>query len=96
MTLLARSERFLELGVPMLAGLSRKRSLGELTGREVPADRVAASVAAHLIAVQRGARIVRVHDVAATVDALKIWEAVDAVPAPRADAAPSIRWPDED
>ncbi|MEX0179440.1 MULTISPECIES: dihydropteroate synthase [Stenotrophomonas] len=95
-TLLARSERFLELGVPMLAGLSRKRSLGELTGRESPAERVAASVAAHLIAVQRGARIVRVHDVAATVDTLKIWQAVDAVPALRVDAKPSLRWPDED
>lgn len=95
-TLLARSERFLELGVPMLAGLSRKRSLGELTGRESPAERVAASVAAHLIAVQRGARIVRVHDVAATVDALKVWQAVDAVPAVRVDAKPSLRWPDED
>lgn len=95
MTLLARSERFLELGVPMLAGLSRKRTLGELTGRDVPAERVAASVAAHLIAVQRGARIVRVHDVAATVDALKVWAAVGAVPAPRVDAAPVIRWPDE-
>lgn len=96
MTLLARSERFLELGVPMLAGLSRKRSLGELTGRDVPADRVAASVAAHLIAVQRGARIVRVHDVAATVDALAVWAAVEAVPAPRRDAASALRWPDED
>ncbi|AWH17222.1 dihydropteroate synthase [Stenotrophomonas sp. ZAC14D2_NAIMI4_7] len=96
MTLLARSERFLELGVPMLAGLSRKRSLGELTGRQVPSDRVAASVAAHLIAVQRGARIVRVHDVAATVDALKIWQAVEAVPAPRVAASAAIRWPDED
>ncbi|KRG66330.1 dihydropteroate synthase [Stenotrophomonas chelatiphaga] len=95
MTLLARSERFLELGVPMLAGLSRKRTLGELTGRQLPAERVAASVAAHLVAVQRGARIVRVHDVAATVDALKVWAAVDAVPAPRKDAAPAIRWPDE-
>lgn len=95
-TLLARSERFLELGVPMLAGLSRKRSLGELTGRESPAERVAASVAAHVIAVQRGARIVRVHDVAATVDALKVWQAVDAVPAVRVDAKPSLRWPDED
>ena len=95
MTLLACSGRFLELGVPMLAGLSRKRTLGELTGRELPADRVAASVAAHLVAVQRGARIVRVHDVAATVDALKVWAAVDAVPAPRQDAAPTIRWPDE-
>lgn len=96
MTLLARSERFLELGVPMLAGLSRKRSLGELTGRTGPAERVAASVAAHLVAVQRGARIVRVHDVAATVDALKVWEAVAAVPTPRRDAAPAIAWPDED
>ncbi|MBH1731061.1 dihydropteroate synthase [Stenotrophomonas maltophilia] len=96
MTLLARSERFLELGVPMLAGLSRKRSLGELTGRDTPSERVAASVAAHLIAVQRGARIVRVHDVTATVDALKIWQAVEAVPTPRADATPTIRWPDED
>ncbi|WP_447934509.1 dihydropteroate synthase [Stenotrophomonas lactitubi] len=95
-TLLARSERFLELGVPMLAGLSRKRSLGELTGRESPAERVAASVAAHLIAVQRGARIVRVHDVAATVDALKVWQAVDTVPAVRVDAKPTLRWPDED
>ncbi|XFC38576.1 dihydropteroate synthase [Stenotrophomonas indicatrix] len=96
MTLLARSERFLELGVPMLAGLSRKRSLGELTGRQSPAERVAASLAAHLIAVQRGARIVRVHDVAATVDALKVWQAVEAVPAVRVDAKPTLRWPDED
>lgn len=96
LTLLARSERFIELGVPMLAGLSRKRMLGEITGRDVPADRLAASVAAHVIAVQRGARIVRVHDVAATVDALKLWQAVQAVPAVRKDAAPSIRWPDED
>ena len=93
--LLARLERFAERGVPVLAGLSRKRSIGELTGRGVPAERVAGSVAAHLVAVQRGARIVRVHDVAATVDALKVWEAVAAVPAPRRDAAPAIRWPDD-
>ncbi|WP_421570754.1 dihydropteroate synthase [Stenotrophomonas sp. PD6] len=96
MILLARSARFLELGVPMLAGLSRKRSIGELTGREQPRERVAGSVAAHLIAAQRGAMILRVHDVAATVDALKVWAAVDAVPMPRADAAPVMpRWPDE-
>jgi len=93
--LLARLERFTELGVPVLAGLSRKRSIGELTGRQVPAERAAGSVAAHLLAAQRGARIVRVHDVAATVDALKVWEAVAAVPAPRRDAAPAIRWPDD-
>ena len=94
--LLARLERFAELGVPVLAGLSRKRSIGELTGRQAPAERAAGSVAAHLLAAQRGARIVRVHDVAATVDALKVWEAVAAVPAPRRDAAPAIRWPDDD
>ncbi len=93
--LLARLDRFTELGVPVLAGLSRKRTLGELTGREVPAERVHASVAAHLIAAQNGARIVRVHDVAATVDALKVWEAVAAVPAPRAErATPVIDWPE--
>ena len=97
MVLLARSARFLDLGVPMLAGLSRKRSIGELTGREVPRERVAGSVAAHLIAAQRGAKILRVHDVAATVDALSVWAAVDAVPMPRVDAAPAMpRWPDED
>lgn len=97
MTLLARSERFLELGVPMLAGLSRKRSIGELTGRESPRERVAGSVAAHLIAAQRGAMLLRVHDVAATVDALKVWAAVAAVPAVRQEAMPAMpRWPDED
>ncbi|MCC7636054.1 dihydropteroate synthase [Stenotrophomonas rhizophila] len=95
--LLARLERFLDLGVPMLAGLSRKRSIGELTGRDRPGDRLAGSVAAHLIAAQRGAKLLRVHDVAATVDALKVWAAVDAVPALRVDAAPAMpRWPDED
>ena len=95
--LLAQLDRFVELGVPVLAGLSRKRSIGQLTGRNAPADRVAGSVAAHLIAVQRGAAIVRVHDVAATVDALKIWNAVAAIPAPRKPtAAPTIRWPDDE
>lgn len=96
MALLAQLARFVELGVPVLAGLSRKRSIGELTGREVPAERVAGSVAAHLIAAQNGARILRVHDVADTVDALKIWAAVDAVPKPRAATPkPTISWPDD-
>jgi len=93
--LLARLERFTELGVPVLAGLSRKRTIGELTGRDAPRERVHGSVAAHLVAAQRGARIVRVHDVAATVDALKLWQAVAEVPEPRRDAgAPAISWPD--
>lgn len=95
-TLLARLERFVELGVPVLAGLSRKRSIGELTGREEAKARVHGSVAAHLIAAQRGARLLRVHDVAATVDALRVLAAVDAVPVPRATpAAPTVTidWP---
>lgn len=97
MALLAQLARFTELGVPVLAGLSRKRSIGELTGRQVPAERVAGSIAAHLVAAQRGAMLLRVHDVAATVDALKVWAAVDAVPPPRREtAAAQIRWPDED
>jgi len=82
-TLLAQLQRLTELGVPVLVGLSRKRSLGTLTGRETPSERVYASVAAHLIACQHGARIVRVHDVAATVDALKVWAALKAVSHPR-------------
>jgi dihydropteroate synthase len=63
------------LGVALLAGLSRKAMLGQITGREV-GDRVHASIAAALIAVQNGAHIVRVHDVAATRDALAVWRAV--------------------
>ena len=63
------------LGVALLAGLSRKGMLGKITGREVD-DRVHASIAAALIAVQNGAHIVRVHDVAATRDALAVWRAV--------------------
>lgn len=97
LALLAQLERFAEMGVPVLAGLSRKRTLGELTGREAAQDRVSASVAAHLIAAQRGASILRVHDVAQTVDALRVWNAVAAVPMPRGKAqAAAIRWPDDD
>ncbi|MBS0319515.1 MAG: dihydropteroate synthase [Proteobacteria bacterium] len=62
------------LGVPVLAGLSRKAMLGTLTGQPVE-ERLVASVAAALVAVLHGAAIVRVHDVRATVDALKVWRA---------------------
>ncbi|MFZ7095589.1 dihydropteroate synthase [Luteimonas dalianensis] len=96
LALLAQLGRFTELGVPVLAGLSRKRSIGEITGRDVPAERVAGSVAAHLVAAQRGAKILRVHDVADTVDALRVWAAIDGVAVPRGpSAAPAISWPDE-
>ncbi|HEX4986827.1 MAG TPA: dihydropteroate synthase [Burkholderiales bacterium] len=68
--------RLRALGFPVLAGLSRKSLLGRIAGREA-ADRIHASTAAALLAVQRGASIVRVHDVAATRDALLVWRAVD-------------------
>ncbi|MCC4604360.1 dihydropteroate synthase [Xanthomonas campestris pv. badrii] len=98
LTLLAQLQRLQEFGLPVLAGLSRKRSIGELTGREAAAERVHGSVAAHLIAAQHKALLLRVHDVAATVDALKVWSAVAAIPVPKVSApvAPTIRWPDED
>ena len=95
LALLAQLQRFTELGVPVLAGLSRKRTIGDITGRDDPRDRVHGSVAAHLVAAQRGAMLLRVHDVAATVDAIKVWQAVDAVPMPRArDRPPAISWPE--
>jgi dihydropteroate synthase len=58
---------------PVLVGVSRKRMIGALTGRDIP-DRMAGSVAAAIRAVDNGAAIVRVHDVKETVDALKVWE----------------------
>jgi dihydropteroate synthase len=76
LALLRRQHELLALGAPLLVGWSRKSTLGALTGRAV-GDRLAASLAAALLAVQRGARIVRAHDVAATLDALMVWQAVD-------------------
>lgn len=74
--LLARQHEVLALGYPLLAGWSRKSTLGQITGHDRAKDRVAASVAAALMAVERGARVLRVHDVQATADALKVWHAV--------------------
>ncbi len=78
--LLAHQEDLLKLDSPVLAGWSRKSSLGEILAKDgqapEPAARQAASVAAALLAVDRGASVVRVHDVKETVDALKIWQAV--------------------
>ena len=75
LALLRELAQIAALGVPMLAGLSRKSMLGKITGRE-PGERVFASIAAAVIAVENGARIVRAHDVAATHDALAVWAAV--------------------
>lgn len=97
LALLRKLERFSDLGSGVYAGLSRKSMIGALTGHKNPADRAAGSVAAALIAVQRGARMVRVHDVAATVDALKVWHAVQSGDQPeRRDAPKAPRWPDDD
>jgi dihydropteroate synthase len=62
-------------GFPALVGVSRKSMLGAITGRPV-SERLAASITAALVAVQRGARIIRVHDVAETRDALAVWDAL--------------------
>ena len=72
--LLRRQRELLAVGLPLLVGWSRKSTLGELTGQPV-GERAAASVAAALMAVERGAAILRVHDVRETVDALAVWKA---------------------
>ena len=77
--LLQHQAELLALGRPLLLGWSRKSTLGLLTGRAV-GDRQAASVAAALACVQRGGQVLRVHDVAATVDALKVWAAAGLLP----------------
>lgn len=75
--LLANQASFLKAGYPLLVGWSRKSSIGAIT--DLPVDqRMVPSVAAALLAVERGARIVRVHDVQETVAALKVWRAVEA------------------
>jgi dihydropteroate synthase len=96
--LLRALERFANLGSGVYVGLSRKSMIGTLTGHQQPAQRAAGSAAAALIAVQRGARLVRVHDVAATVDALAVWQAVHAGDrAPTTAKGPSMpRWPDDE
>jgi dihydropteroate synthase len=74
--LLRDLDRIAMLGAPVLVGLSRKSMIGALLDRPVD-ERLHASVALALLAAQKGASIVRVHDVGPTVDALRIWEAVD-------------------
>lgn len=81
--LLRRQNEFLSFELPLLVGWSRKSTLGQVTGKPV-GDRLAASLAAALASVHQGAKVVRVHDVAATVDALKVWSASE---------IPPISWP---
>ncbi|WP_297799413.1 dihydropteroate synthase [Arenimonas sp. GDDSR-1] len=97
LALLANLSYFCELGVPVLAGVSRKSMIGQITGRDVD-SRISGSAAAAMLAAQSGAGIIRVHDVAETKDALAVLAAVQA--AKRKDHStkpkPSIQWPDED
>ena len=75
-SLLRHLDAFASMGAPLLVGLSRKRMIGELSGAEPATERVAGSIAAALWAVERGAHIVRVHDVAETVQALRVWRGI--------------------
>jgi dihydropteroate synthase len=73
--ILRKLGEFRSLGVPLLAGLSRKSTIGHLTGRPVE-ERLAGSLAMALLALQGGARILRVHDVKETRDVIRVWQAV--------------------
>ena len=75
-TLFRALPRFAHFGLPLLVGVSRKSMLGQITGRDV-GERMPASIAAAMLAAQAGARIIRVHDVAATKDALAVLSALD-------------------
>ncbi|MGD9944678.1 MAG: dihydropteroate synthase [Burkholderiaceae bacterium] len=77
LTLLGALDEFAALGQPLLLGVSRKSLIGALTGRDAAQQRLAGSLAAALAGVARGAAILRVHDVAATRDALRVWQAID-------------------
>ena len=99
LALLRALDQFAALGVPLLVGLSRKGMIGTLTGRDRPAERTVGSAAAALLAVQKGAAIVRVHDVAATRDVLSVWEGVTSGSKPLVRAAKpfgSQRFADDD
>lgn len=99
LALLAGLSRFADLNLPLLVGLSRKRMIGSLTGEDEAGRRLHGSVAAAVLAAERGAAIVRVHDVLATRQALAVQHAVAQaqakLPKPKS-ASPAIRWPDED
>jgi dihydropteroate synthase len=76
MTALARLDELLSFGLPLLVGASRKRFIASVTPSE-PQHRLGGSIAAHLIAARRGARIIRTHDVAETVQALRVAAAIE-------------------
>lgn len=98
LTLLRSLDRLRDLGAGIYVGMSRKTMIGAITGHDRPDARLAGSVAAAMLAVQRGAIMVRVHDVAATRDALAVWQAVHAGDSPPAsEPTPAVpAWPDDD
>ncbi|HEX7341726.1 MAG TPA: dihydropteroate synthase [Rhodanobacteraceae bacterium] len=97
LALLSGLERFRDLAAGIYVGLSRKSMIGAITGRAIPGNRLAGSVTAAVLAVQRGAICVRTHDVAATCDALAVWQAVHASePVVRTVAPAGPIWPDDD
>jgi dihydropteroate synthase len=79
LALLAALDRLGDIGRPVLVGVSRKRFIGELAGGAPPTERLGGTIAAGLAAVARGASILRVHDVAAHVQALNVWHAISDV-----------------
>ncbi|MEJ8847409.1 dihydropteroate synthase [Variovorax rhizosphaerae] len=90
-SLLARQQELLAAGYPLLAGWSRKSSLGAVTGIADASARLLPSVVAAVLAVERGARIVRVHDVRETVEALAVWRAMNQEPPGPGPARPAPR-----
>ena len=95
--LLANLDYFKQLGVPVLAGVSRKSMIGQITGRVLNA-RLVGSAAAALLAAQNGANIIRVHDVAETKDVLAVLMAVQGAKCKDYSkvSKPAIQWPDDD
>lgn len=96
LTLLAALESLADLGVPLMVGMSRKRMIGEITGRDTD-QRMAGSVAAHLLAAERGALLLRAHDVAPLRDALAVLNALRPLtPKPRRDPRVQPQWLDDE
>ena len=90
MELLGQLKRFSQFECPVLVGLSRKGSVGELTQQTHASARMAGSLAAHLVAAQRGAAIIRTHDVRATVDALRVLQAIPPARVDKANVSPDL------
>ena len=88
--LLGQLKRFGQFECPVLVGLSRKGSIGELTQQTQPSARLAGSLAAHIVAAQRGAAIIRTHDVRATVDALRVVQAIPPARVDKASVSPDL------